>query len=293
MKVTVLTPTYNRGYIIDKCFESLCNQTCKEFEWIIVDDGSTDNTKDVIRNFSKKAPFKIRYIYKENGGKHTALNKGIKEVSTELTFIVDSDDRLTEDAIYTISNEWEKIKDNKKLCGINFLRGYSYDKVIGTKFPKDHYIDNGIDIQFRHNVRGDKAEVWRTDLLKKYKFPVFENEKFLGENIVWWKIALEYDMFYINKIIYITEYLEGGLSKSGRKLRIKCPLGGMENSKAGMGKKFPLKERIKRTTLYICYGFFANKKILWMINDCGQPALFIISLPLGYLLKTYWKYKYN
>ena len=206
MNIAILTPTYNRAHTLNRCFESLCNQTCKEFIWVIIDDGSTDNTKEVINEFLEESPFEIIYKYKENGGKHTALNVGVDIIDTELTFIVDSDDILTPDAIETIYENWKKIK-SKNLCGISFLRGYSKDKVIGSLFPKNNTIYNGIDIQFRYNVKGDKAEVWRTDLLKKFKFPVYGDEKFLGENIVWWKIALEYDMYYINKIYTVCTYI--------------------------------------------------------------------------------------
>ncbi|MBS3200930.1 glycosyltransferase family 2 protein [Turicibacter bilis] len=291
MKVTILTPTYNRAHTLNKCFESLCNQNCKEFIWLIIDDGSTDNTKEVVNKFLDITPFDIIYKYKENGGKHTALNTGIEMIKTELTFIVDSDDRLTPDAVEIINTTWNMIKD-KNLCGINFLRGYSEDTVIGDKFPDSDVVDNGIKIQFNYNVKGDKAEVWRTDLLKTFPFPVYGDERFLGENIVWWKIALEYDMYYINKIIYITEYLDGGLSKSGRRLRINSPIGGMENSKVGMNKKFPLKERIKRTWLYIAYGFFANKSILEILKNEYFKITFI-NLPFGFALYKYWKFKYK
>lgn len=289
-QITVLTPVYNRKKEIHNLYKSLLEQENKDFIWLIIDDGSQDDLSNDIEDMEKDADFPIQYIYKENGGKHTALNTGFDLIETELTFIVDSDDVLTTDAIANIVMEWDKIK-NKDLAGIAFLRGYDEKRVIGKEFPSNG-IFNDIDIRYRIGVSGDKAEVWRTDLLKKYKFPVFENERFQGENYIWQQIALKYNMMYINKIIYITEYLEGGLTKSGRKLRINCPLGGMENSKVGFNSKFPLKIRIKKAWLYVCYGKFAKKGFITIVKESGNALLIIPNYIFGFLLYLYWKKKY-
>lgn len=289
--VTVFTPTYNRANTLGKLYESLTGQTNTAFEWLIIDDGSQDDTEAVVKTFQADAPFKIKYMKKENGGKHTALNVAFKEIDTKYTFIVDSDDFLTEDAVQTIY-EKDKIVTENNLAGMSFLRGYNEKTVIGMPFPEGD-IFNGIDIQFRHKIRGDKAEVWRTDILKRYEFPVFDGERFQGENYVWWKIALEYDMLYINKIVYITEYLTGGLSKSGKKLRISCPLGGMENSKVAFNKRFPLRERIKRAWLFICYGLFAKKSVSEIVRESEAGWLIVPNLIFGWLLYLYWNKKYN
>ena len=288
--ITVLTPAYNRQKEIKCLFDSLQKQTIQDFAWLVIDDGSDDNLSNAIAEFRKQAKFQIQYYYKENGGKHTALNIGFKLITTELTFIVDSDDVLTPDALETIADTWSHV-GSTSLAGLSFLRGYSKNQVIGSKFPSNG-IYNGIDIQYRYKIPGDKAEVWRTDILKKYQFPVFEGERFQGENYVWWQIALEYDMYYVNQIIYITEYLEGGLTRSGRTLRIKCPLGGMENSRMGLHKRFPLPERFKRAMLYVCYGKFANKHFCQIISKSGYPLLVAPAYIPGYLLYLYWKHKY-
>jgi len=129
--------------------------------------------------------------------------------------------------------------------------------------------------------------------LRKYSFPIFEGERFQGENYIWWKIAMEYDVLYINKITYITEYLPDGLSMAGKKLRISCPLGGMENSKVAFNKKFPLRERVKRTLLFCCYGFFAKKNVKQIICESNKYGLVVLLIPCGWLLYKYWDKKYN
>lgn len=290
--VTVLTPTYNRKKEINNLYKSLMEQTDNRFIWLVIDDGSTDNTENLILEFQKNAKFEIVYIKKCNGGKHTALNLGFSLVKTELTIIVDSDDVLTPDAIEQICNKADYIRKHN-LAGVAFLRGYNESKCIGDKFPDDNAIMNDIDVRLKKGVSGDKSEVWKSDILRKYQFPVFEGEKFQGENYVWWQIAREYNMLYVNKIIYITEYLEGGLTKSGRKLRIQNPLGGMENSKMAFYPEFPLKTRVKCGLLYCAYGFFAKKKIRNLIEESGSPIMILGLVPFGKLLHLYWYKKYE
>ena len=287
--VTILTPTYNRANLLENCYKSLINQTNKEFKWLIIDDGSTDNTKEKVDTWIKESIIEIEYIYKNNEGKHTALNLGFEKVNTELTFIVDSDDVLTSDAIATITCDWKRY-NTSSISGLSYLRGFSKNDVIGDSFPNTYVEYNPIDIQFRYKISGDKAEVWRTDILKKYKFPVYNGEKFQGENYIWWQIALKYNMLYINKIIYITEYHAGGLTKSGRKLRINCPLGGMDNSKMGFDPRFPIQERLKRGILFNCYAFFRKDNKTNRFKETNNHLILVgITYPFGWLLYLYWK----
>lgn len=289
--VTVLTPTYNRGKQLIELFSSLQNQKNQRFKWLIIDDGSNDNTEEIVSEFKSKAKFSIQYMYKQNGGKHTALNLGFQMIDTYYTFIVDSDDFLTSDAIEEIyfANEYV---ENKDLCGMAFLRGYNEDTVIGKRFKNSFYVDNDIRVRFRQRITGDKAEVWRTDILKQYKFPVFENEKFQGENYIWWQIATKYDMFYINKIVYITEYLDGGLTKSGKRMRLRNPLGGMENSKIGMSRVLPIYIRIKYAILYNVYSFSARQNIWDALHSSGNFGLVLFTRLIGYALYRIWRKKY-
>ena len=289
--LTILTPTYNRAYILSNCYESLKFQTCKDFIWLIIDDGSIDNTKELADQWIAENKISIQYFYKKNGGKHTAINFGMLYVNTDLSMIVDSDDILTSDAVESIRDYWEKYKRNTKLCGLSFLRGYNENTQIGDKYHMDEFICNHIKC-INENLKGDKSEVFLTKILKQYPFPEIEGEKFLGEDVIWKRIGYNHDMVYINKIIYITEYLEGGLTKSGRALRIKCPIGGMINAKEGLSGKYHLKERIKNILLYTCYGFFAKKSLKIMFIDSGHPILLLFGLPFGYGLYLFWEKKY-
>ncbi len=285
--MTIVTPTYNRAYILMRLYESIKNQHSSDFDWLIIDDGSKDNTREVVEGFIAENIIPIRYLYKENGGKHSALNVAFREVQSELLFIVDSDDVLTPDAVETILNDWEAVRD-KNLCGISYLRGYDAERVIGDQHPQDHAIDNFINLRYNRGIDGDKAEVWRTECLRDFQFPEYPGERFISESVAWIYLAKKWDMLMVNKIIYITEYLEGGLSDSGRKLRFQCPNLMAYGSLMTMSKEFSTKIRIKETLLYIVYNKFGGKTFS---NMLVKPYIIMISfcyLP-GLLLYHYWK----
>lgn len=290
--ITVLTPAYNRGDVLGNLYNSLLLQKDYNFEWLIVDDGSTDGTSEMVREWQKVSPFKIGYIYQANRGKHCALNTGIKVIETPLTFIVDSDDILTLDAIEIIDSDATEILENSKICGIGYLRGYSEEQAIGISYPKDRFIDDFISVRINQNIQGDKAEVWKTADLKECPFPEINGEKFFGEGYVWFKLAMTKQMLFVNKIIYITKYLEGGLTKSGRALRIKCPLGGMINAKIMMRKPFNFRNQMKGCLLYVAYANFANKTISFMMKDTEQPIKIILAYIPGRIIYIVWKKKF-
>lgn len=263
MTITVITPTYNRRNKIEKLYSSLCSQTSSEFDWLIIDDGSTDDTGVIVEEWKNSSPFSIRYVYKENGGKHTALNLGISMIDSELTFIVDSDDYLTENAIETILEFHEKYKDrieSDKLCGYSFLRAYSDGKVNTGEYPVDEVIDTYRQQRINNNLLGDKAEVYYTKILKQFPFEVFESEKFMPEDAVWLKMSGPYNMVHANQVIYICDYLEGGLTKTGRKMKIYSPYGMMYRSAVYLNDpEVKLKVKVKMMILYHIYSRFANR----------------------------------
>ncbi|OAT80989.1 hypothetical protein A6P54_13415 [Bacillus sp. MKU004] len=290
--VTVLTPTYNRGEQLINLYKSLVNQSNNEFVWLIIDDGSTDRTEQLVEELIKENRITIEYIKRQNGGKHRALNTGIKMVKTELTFIVDSDDVLTEDAIQEIYDTWA-IYRAKDICGISFLRGYNETKVIGDSFKDYCFIDTFNNVRLNKNVKGDKAEIWVTDYLKEVPFLEFDGEKFFSENYVWVNLSKKYSMVFVSKIIYITAYLEGGLTKSGRKLLISCPLGGTANANELLSREFSHKVRFKNALLFIVYSLFARKNILRAIESNENKGLLMVALPFAYIMFRYWKLKYD
>ncbi len=293
-KVSIITPTYNRGNLLKNVYESLKKQSNRNFEWIIIDDGSTDDTESVVKKIlDAHDDFDIFYEKKENGGKHTALNEAHKYIQGEYVLILDSDDTLIANAVEQILANWEKYKSDSDIGVITFLRGKSIENPIC--YVKNEKIPLDLLKHKRVCVYGnDCCEVIRSDLFKKYPFPVFEGEKFMSEGVLWHRVGLTHKCIYINRVIYICEYLEGGLTKSGKKLRINNPLGGMLNSVLNMDKKNYFILRIKNAMLYDCYGFFAKFSPLRILtNEKEYRVLKAICLVPGFFIYKYWKKKYS
>lgn len=214
--LSIVTPSYNRGYLLGRLFDSLKVQNNYNFEWIIIDDGSTDNTKEIIKEIQDGCyEFPIIYVYQENGGKHRAINSAIKNANGEFIFIVDSDDYITQDAVNTIEQWTKEIVDKNEIAGVSGLRAYGDGKIIGGfgNIKGNEYIEITNLQRKQYGLLGDKAEIYKREILLKYPFPEFENEKFLPEEAVWNIIARDgYKLRWYKKIIYYTEYLEDGLT---------------------------------------------------------------------------------
>ena len=258
MNITVCTPTYNRAHLLNKLYTSLKKQNYNSFQWIIVDDGSTDDTEAIVNEFIKENNINIRYIKKKNGGKHTALNIGIDNAEGELFWIVDSDDYIIDDALKYIWNKWCELKDKKDFAGLSALKGYENKKVIGTTVNEEYIDADVLTYRYKYRVLGDKSEVYRTDILKKYKFPEYREEKFLTEAVVWNRIANDgYKIRWFNKVIYICEYLEGGRTNTSDKNIMDSWQGTTLYYKELLSyKQVPLKDKIlngARAYLHYCY----------------------------------------
>lgn len=213
--ITIFTPTYNRKRLIENLYQSLLAQTQKKFEWLIIDDGSTDDTELFFKELiARQQPFPIRYLKQTNGGKHRAINKGVEEAHGELFFIVDSDDTLLPQAVEKICR-WETTLDNShKWAGLAGLRGKTEYQVIGQRNNSAPFIDAKNTERPQKFLEGDKAEIYYTEVLKKYPFPEIPGENFISEEIVWNEIARDgYYLRWFNEIIYIGNYLDGGLTK--------------------------------------------------------------------------------
>ena len=214
--ITVLTPTYNRSYILKNAYNSLLTQTNLNFEWVIVDDGSTDDTSFLVKSWVEETKkFKIRYYKKTNGGKHRAVNYGISKSMGEYILILDSDDYLTPDAISFVLNHLDEVSD-ENFAGLSGLKGWDNENnVIGNQHPDGSYIDATNIDRTKKGLMGDKAEVYKKEILLRYPFPEFEGENFLRESASWDRIALDgYKIRWYNHVICICAYLEDGLTKN-------------------------------------------------------------------------------
>ena len=283
MTLTILTPTYQRKNNLIKLYNSLCHQTKLDFEWLVIDDGSTDGTGDLVNDWIDDAPFQLRYYYKENGGKQTALNYSYQHIESELIFIVDSDDYLTEDSVETILFYHEKYGNTTNLCGYSFWRLFPDGRVNGKTFEKDEMICSFFESRILTNDLSDKAEVWFADALKSHPFPEFDGEKCYPEDGIWLRISGPMKMVHINKGIYIGDYLEGGLTDMtiGKRMR-SWPKGMVDRSMVYLsynvnGIQSSFKILIKHSLLYIMYGVYGAKySMRKLYTECPRKGLFIL-----------------
>lgn len=224
-KITVFTPTYNRAYIIENLYRSLQRQSYTDFEWLVIDDGSSDNTEELFESFCREQnPFPIRYVKKENGGKCRAINRGLELAQGELFFTVDSDDYLTDDALEKVV-QWEaELPKDQNFCGIIANRGTTPDSTPNTLFDWEYMDGNAFDLY--NGIDGEKALIFYTDIHRRYLYPEFEGERFMTEAVTWNRMAWDgYKIRYYNDIIWIWEYKPDGLTKAGYKVFLDNPQG--------------------------------------------------------------------
>lgn len=230
MKITVFTPTYNRAFIIENLYRSLQRQSFKDFEWLIVDDGSTDNTEEVIHKWQQEDNFfPIRYYKKENGGKCRAINYGVDYAQGLLFFNVDSDDYLTDDALEKVAKWEESLSKNGKYCGVAGNLGTSATETPNTPWTEEYRDANFLERYPEYTnkpIDGERAWVFYTEIERKYKYPEFEGEVFMTEAVTWNRMAKDgYIMRFYNDIIWVYEYQNDGLTKSGSTLFVRNPMG--------------------------------------------------------------------
>jgi len=223
---TVFTPAYNRRDLMMRLYESLCVQYAKNFEWVIVDDGSTDGTEEVFSTLASDT-FNIVYKKVENGGKHRAINKGLELASGKVFAIVDSDDWLPPDATKKIEKYFHEIEEEeKKFAGIALKKADGDTEIsVGTTFQGES-VDATVLERKKYNINGDKFEVFYTEVLRNYPFPSFPDEKFMSEAVVWNRIAADgYMLRWYNDNAYFCNYLEGGLTDSHERCLENSPQG--------------------------------------------------------------------
>lgn len=294
--ITIFTPTFNRKETLLTLYHSLTQQTYNNFEWIIVDDGSTDNTESLIQTLHPHAPFIIKYIKKNNEGKHIAINEGVKYASGKWFFIVDSDDVLMPNAIQTVLQVCSQIENNKNYAGVAGLRSNSngeiYDSWFGQKthhhLPTQSYIDGTyIDYRYKLNFKGDRAEIVRTDILKQYSFPKFGDETFLVESYLWLSLAKDNYLFrWFNTIIYVTEYRTDGLTHHIAEHYHNNPIGSYQINNLRLScHGIGITEYLRSCYRYYKYGFLAGKNTRYLFKNCNKKIFSIISLPLALLKK--------
>lgn len=223
-RIAVFTPTYNREKTLSRVFESLCRQTYSSFHWIIVDDGSRDNTRELVENFKKSASFRIEYYYQENAGKHTAINTALRKTTSELFLIADSDDSFKENSLQVFVDAWDSIPQEQRFHYKGVIaKCYNAEtnEPIG-KFPEKMFDSNDLEAYFRLRLCFEKWNIVRTDVMKEFAFPEpNERLKFYPESVVWWRMARKYKTRYVDENIraYYRDQDNSVINQSGGRAR--------------------------------------------------------------------------
>lgn len=205
LKFTVFTATYNRAHTLHRPYRSLCAQSLRDFEWLIVDDGSTDRTRHLVETWQQEADFPIRYFYQENCGKPAACNLGINEAHGEFFLTLDSDDGCTSNALERFLHHWNNIprEVQSKFSAVTALCQNQHGMLVGAPYPRDILDSNSIELSYKYKIKGEKWGFQRTDVLKQFPFPVDPEHKFVSESVVWLAIARQYQTRFVNEQLRI------------------------------------------------------------------------------------------
>jgi len=249
--MTIFTPTYNRAYILQRVYNSLCIQSDLDFEWLIIDDGSEDDTEYLVKEWIEQKVIPIRYYKQENGGKQRAHNKGVEMSTTELFVCLDSDDYVTKDFVEQHIKKWNEVKSDKTIAGIVSLKGYESGKPTGTSIPQNLEKTTLMNLYKKLKFRGDATMMYRTELLKAFPFVVEPDEKFIGEEYVYNQIDRKYQMAVLPEVLMIVEYLEDGYSRNVRRVTKENPKGYIRLKKQSIEYAETWSERYIQTILYL------------------------------------------
>lgn len=288
--LTVFTPAYNRAHTLPRTYASMRRQDCKDFIWLIVDDGSSDNTVELVKGWKQeKNDFEIRYIYKENGGMHTAHNMAYENIDTELNICIDSDDELADGAVRKILEKWEKVK-NQGYAGIVGLDAdMDTGNVIGTDFGSD-VKDTTLTGFYSRGGLGDKKLVYRTDIINQYPpYPVFKGEKYVALAYKYRLIDQKYKLAVLNEVLCNVEYQQDGSSMNMLSQYYRNPRGFAFWRKVCM--QYPESEK---RVFFDCIHYVSSSIISRnkrFIRESPRKVLTIASIPFGVLLTFYIYFK--
>ena len=279
--LTVFTPAYNRAYTLPRTYESMKQQKCTDFIWLIVDDGSSDNTAELVKQWQQEEnDFEIQYVYKENGGMHTAHNTAYALIDTELNTCVDSDDALAPDAVQIIFDAWQQVKD-KGYAGLLALDAEFSGKVIGKGFPEG-LTETTLGSYYRNGGSGDKKLILRTDVVRQYPpYPTFEGERFVPLGSLYTMIDRDYKLSVLDAVVCLVEYMPDGSTHNMTRQYYRNPNGFRYGRLVTLSENTTLKRRLVLYVHYAAESILASKPI---VKDAPNKLLGLMSIPFGWAL---------
>jgi glycosyltransferase involved in cell wall biosynthesis len=286
--LTVFTPTYNRAYTLHLCYESLRRQSCKDFVWLVVDDGSTDDTRAMVGRWQAEGAVPIVYLYQENQGMHGAHNTAYANIDTELNVCIDSDDYMPDDGVGKIVSFW-KAHGSARVAGIVGLDAAFGGDVIGTRLPEGLAASTLTDLYAKRKVKGDKKLVYRSELTRSYPaYPLFPGEKYCPLSYKYALIDRQYPLLILNEVLCHVEYLPDGSSRNMLRQYYRNPRGFAFFRKVAMEYAPTPKERFREAMHYVSscllYGEYA------FLRQSPRKGWTLLAAPLGAALAAYVRY---
>lgn len=287
--LTVFTPTYNRAYCLHQCYESLVAQTNQDFTWLIIDDGSTDDTKTLVEGWIAENNISIRFHYQENQGMHGGHNAAYRLIETELNVCIDSDDFMPPEAVQHIITFWATAPKKDTTAGFIGLDAYKDGTVIGQRLPEQLSETTVEDLYHFHKVTGDKKLVLRTAVVKQYPpYPIFPEERFVPLGTLYLLIDQSYTLLCLNEVLCVVEYMEDGSSRNIIKQYYRHPKGFQYARMLNLKHSRFFKVRFKNAIHYISHSIQLRD---WAcITKSPKPLLTLASIPFGMALHLYVLY---
>lgn len=288
--LTIFTPSFNRAYCLEQLYNSLIGQTNQDFCWLIIDDGSIDNTEELVQSWINEDKIDIQYHYQANQGMHGGHNSAYKLIETELNVCIDSDDHMPLNAVELILNQWDNIKYNKNLAGIIGLDADKSGKILGTKLPEGVVESTLYDLHHKHKVKGDKKLVLRTSVVKEFPpYPIYENERLVPLGTLYLQIDQKYKYRCANEVYCIVEYLDDGSSRNILKQYKRSPKGFLYARVIEMKYSKSWPHTFTRAMHYVSSCIFIKR---WNILS-GNPKKLTttLALPFGIFLHIYILFK--
>ena len=286
--LTVFTPAYNRAHTLGRTYESLCRQTNKDFCWLVVDDGSKDNTRQLVEGWINEGRIPIQYVYQQNQGMHGAHNTAYRNIDTPLNVCIDSDDYMPDDAVEKILACWKE-KGSERYAGLIGLDIVENGKVIGTRFPEEMKTTT-LQGFYEAGGRGDKKLVYRTDVIKSYpEYPLFEGERYVGLAYKYMLIDQDYELITLNEPLVIVEYQQDGSSFNMFKQYWNNPRGLAFYRKTEMKLAHSLKRKMQVCTHYVSSSIISGN---WrFLQESPEKLLTILCIPSGVALYLLIRHK--
>lgn len=288
---TVFIPSYNRAHTIGRALDSIRRQTVSDYEILVVDDGSSDGTGEIVRAWAADSNAEVRYVFQENGGKHAAHNHGVALARGQLFMVLDSDDQLLPDCLRDIFEAWYSIPDERRAdyAGVEGLCVTGAGALHGRRFPAEVFDSDYLQVRGRYAVTGEKRNAIRVDVLRQFPYPLFDGEYHIRPDYIWKQISHRYRFRYINRPLHVVDFAPDGLTATASTRRLRNVRGlfaywsdDIQNHQAYLDRR----QRRRNYSEYVRYALHNGAGLRAQYRRVPDRRAWLAALPRA--LPNYW-----